>query len=266
MQMSGAQAEGTAAAALVTAGGTPGAPRSVTAIVAQATRSPAGAISSKVAIDAIKPVLLQRWDWEAVLSAEVVGSGQQLAPRFGGWLSDIELFDAMAFGISGVEAQLMDAQQRMLLELSLETLAEASSSAAATYEEGISTVAGALASIPGLPSACVAVGIASAEYNNYLLRRTGSPQSAYSATGGALSVASGRLSFTFGMKGAALSVDTACSSSLVATHFAAGQLTTGVSSAALAAGVGILLSPDPSGMFQTAGRTSAAWYYQEVAC
>lgn len=76
--------------------------------------------------------------------------------------------------------------------------------------------------------------------------------SAYSATGGALSVASGRLSFAFGFKGPALSVDTACSSSLVAAHVANGAVLGGVSNGSLVAGVGLLLSPDTTAMFHKA--------------
>jgi acyl transferase domain-containing protein len=76
---------------------------------------------------------------------------------------------------------------------------------------------------------------------------------ALAATGGALSVASGRLAYTYGMRSAALSVDTACSSSLVASHFVVSQLAAGVSAAGIAAGVGVLLSPSPTAMFQKAG-------------
>lgn len=61
---------------------------------------------------------------------------------------------------------------------------------------------------------------------------------------------SGRLSFTFALKGPALSVDTACSSSLVAAHLAAGYMARGVSTAGLAAGVGLLLNPATTAMFQ----------------
>jgi len=185
---------------------------------------------------------VQRWDWEQLAR---LPSSQQLPARFGGWLADIELFDAAAFGISGVEAQLMDAQQRLLLQLSLEALS--ASAAAAASVSMVDAVAG-----PEV-NACIAVGIASAEYNNYLLARTGAGQSAYSATGGALSVASGRLAYTYGMRGAALSVDTACSSSLVAAHFVGSQMKASLSAAGLVAGVGLLLSPNPTSMFQKAG-------------
>jgi acyl transferase domain-containing protein len=185
---------------------------------------------------------LQRWDWEQLASQ---AGSQQLPARFGGWLADVEQFDAAAFGISGVEAQLMDAQQRLLLQLSLEALA--STAAAAGAVSVVDAVSGSDV------SACVAVGIASAEYSNFLLVRTGAGHSAYSATGGAPSVASGRLAYTYGMRGAALSVDTACSSSLLAAHFVGSQLKAGLSAAGMAAGVGLLLSPNPTGMFQKAG-------------
>jgi hypothetical protein len=107
------------------------------------------------------------------------------------------------------EAELMDAQQRLLLELAYQAL----------HQAGGGRVPGATGEARA--QACVAVGIASAEYNNHVLRRLGAPVSAYSATGGVLSVASGRLAFAFGLRGPAVSVDTACSSSLVG-HLAAG--------------------------------------------
>jgi hypothetical protein len=94
---------------------------------------------------------------------------------------------------------------------------------------------------------------ASAEYNTWVLRRAGQPPTAYGATGGAPSVASGRLAFVFGLRGAAVSIDTACSSSLVAAHFAAGQIGGGTSSGGVAAGVGLILSPESTAMFAKAG-------------
>eukprot|EP00983_Pelagomonas_calceolata_P067169 1149387-Pelagomonas_calceolata.AAC.3 len=75
----------------------------------------------------------------------------------------------------------------------------------------------------------------------------------YSATGVALSVASGRLAFLFGLKGPAMTVDTACSSSLVATHSAANGLATGQARFALSAGANLVLHPDTTAMFQRAG-------------
>jgi acyl transferase domain-containing protein len=57
----------------------------------------------------------------------------------------------------------------------------------------------------------------------------------------------------FGLRGAAVSIDTACSSSLVATHFAAGQIASGACSGGIAAGAGLILSPEATAMFAKAG-------------
>ena len=162
-------------------------------------------------------------------------SRSYMPARFGGYLPAADQFDLALFGLSMTEAELMDAQQRILLEGSYEALSQA----------------GHPLSRPA--SVAVGVGIASAEYNNHIVSNFTTGVSAYSATGGALSVASGRLSYTYAFKGPALSVDTACSSSLVATHVAATAVWSGTSNAALTAGIGLLLNPDPTAMFQKAG-------------
>ena len=79
---------------------------------------------------------------------------------------------------------------------------------------------------------------------------------AYSATGGAMSVVCGRVSYTFKLKGAAVSVDTACSSSLVSLHFALNSLRAGQSLRALNSGVNLTLMPETPAMFQRAGMMS----------
>jgi len=229
--------------------GSAAAAQTLIALTGTASRSPGGALQQATATDAICAVPFGRWDWEqlggsfsAAAAADATASADADPPaRFGGWLDGIELFDVALFGISSAEAELMDAQQRLLLELAHEAIWVAGGSGG----DGSVTALGA--------DACVAVGIASAEYNNWVLRRAGQPPSAYSATGGALSVASGRLAFVYGLHGAAVSVDTACSSSLVAAHFAVGQIGGGVSSGGLVAGAGLILSPEPTAMFAKAG-------------
>lgn len=79
---------------------------------------------------------------------------------------------------------------------------------------------------------------------------------AYSATATTLSVVSGRLSYTFGLAGPAVSVDTACSSSLVAAHGAINALRLDQAAAALTAGANVTLSPDTPSMFARAGMLS----------
>ncbi|KAL0047289.1 hypothetical protein WJX82_000056 [Trebouxia sp. C0006] len=179
------------------------------------------------------PVPLAHWDVE-----EQLGNGRAgLAARFGGFLEGLELFDGSLFGLSVNEAELMDPQQRMLLETSYQAMSSSSQQLSGTRT-------------------AVAIGIASAEYNNYVVSRHSPGVGVYSATGGALSVASGRLSYTFGLKGPAMSVDTACSSSLVAAHLVITHLSSSAVSAGLVGGVSVLLSPTTTAMFHKAGMLS----------
>lgn len=82
-------------------------------------------------------------------------------------------------------------------------------------------------------------------------------ETAYNATGGASSVAPGRISFAFGLKGAAVSVDTACSSSLVATHLGCSEVASWDAGAAVIAGVNLTLLSETTLMFQRAGMIAA---------
>ena len=90
----------------------------------------------------------------------------------------------------------------------------------------------------------VFLGVSASDY--FQLLRAGGPQAldAYTASGTAHSVASGRLSYVLGAQGPSLSIDTACSSSLVAVHVAVHSLRRGECSLALAGGVNLILVPD----------------------
>ena len=80
--------------------------------------------------------------------------------------------------------------------------------------------------------------------------------SAYTATGNSLSVLCGRVSYTFWLKGAAVSVDTACSSSLVSMHMACSSLVLGQSQRALNAGINLTIVPETTAILQRAGMMS----------
>ena len=160
--------------------------------------------------------------------------------RFGVFLPGVAAFDAAAFGIGAPEAALMDPQQRLLLEAAAEALAAGGAGASA---------AGLAAGSPGVGAY---VGISSMDYNKISVRFTGSVTQ-FTSTGASLSVASGRLAFTFGLRGPAVSVDTACSSSLVAAHAAASALALGQCGGALVGGANLCLSPDTPAAFAKAG-------------
>ena len=85
------------------------------------------------------------------------------------------------------------------------------------------------------------------------------------ATGGSFSVAAGRLSFTYGLKGPAVSIDTACSSALVATHMAVAHLRARPGQPSLAAGVNLMLSEATSAAATAAGMLTMVRACREAA-
>ena len=147
---------------------------------------------------------------------------------YGGFLDEIDQFDPQFFGVSPREAATMDPQQRLVLEVSWEALERA----------GI-----APDSLNGTATG-VFVGITGNEYIQ--LAKLSGPENldVYSATGGALNAAPGRIAYTLGLQGPCMAIDTACSSSLVALHQACQSLRTGESNLALAGGVNLLLLPE----------------------
>ena len=142
----------------------------------------------------------------------------------------VDEFDAQFFGISPREAQSLDPQQRLLLEVIWEALEDA----------GI-----APASLMGSLTA-VFTGISTTDYGLHLSTGGREQADAYTASGTAHSMASGRVSYVLGLQGPSVSVDTACSSSLVAVHLAVQSLRNGEAALALAAGVNLMLTPDGS--------------------
>lgn len=146
--------------------------------------------------------------------------------RYGGYLSDIDQFDADFFGISPRDAETIDPQQRLILETAWEALENAGADVAKLKRTSVGVFIGQW-------------------LNDFEQRLSLHPERMnFSMTlGSGRYAASGRLSYTFDFTGPAVTLDTACSSSLTAVHLAVQSLRSGESDLALAGGVNVILAP-----------------------
>ncbi|MGO9184214.1 polyketide synthase Pks13 [Mycobacterium sp.] len=164
--------------------------------------------------------------WSEFLEEPRLAERMARARTRGGYLKDIKGFDSEFFAVAKTEADNIDPQQRMALELTWEALEQAHIPAS---------------SLRGKPVG-VYVGVSN---NDYAMLAVSDPTSAhpYAITGTATSIIANRVSYFYDFRGPSVAVDTACSSSLVAIHQAVQALRNGECDAAVAGGVNALITP-----------------------
>ncbi len=168
--------------------------------------------------DMITEIPDDRWDWKAY--------ADQPGVRWGGFISDVDKFDAAFFNISPLEADAMDPQQRLLLESVWHTLEDAG------YQ---------LSDVSNTRTG-VFIGTTGNEYV-FMQQEAGLESGIHSVSGIVQSIAANRISYFFNLKGPCAPIDTACSSSLVAVHRAVNAINSKECEMAIVSGVNLLLSP-----------------------
>ncbi|MDT5280020.1 MAG: polyketide synthase 13, partial [Mycobacterium sp.] len=164
--------------------------------------------------------------WEEFLDEPRIAERVAKARTRGGYLSDIKGFDAEFFALSKMEADNIDPQQRMALELTWEALEHARIPASSLRGESVAVFIGS-------------------SLNDYSFLAMSDPSIAhpYAITGTASSIIANRVSYFFDFRGPSVAIDTACSSSLVAAHQGVQALRSGEADVAIVGGVNALITP-----------------------
>ena len=185
--------------------------------------------------DAVGPIPEARWSANNNYDPNPDAKGKSYV-REAAFLDNVDLFDADFFGISPRETKHIDPQHRLLLETSWHTLEQAGVVPETLKQHKIG----------------VFVGIGPSDYDT--IQSTNKDAEAYRILGTHTSFAAGRIAFSLGLQGPAISIDTACSSSLVALHLACQSLRQNECEMALAAGVQVMADED---LFVLLSRTKA---------
>lgn len=164
--------------------------------------------------------------WSEFMAEPRLAERIKKARTRGGYLKDIKGFDSEFFALSKTEADNIDPQQRMALELTWEALEHARIPASSLRGESVGVYIGT-------------------SVNDYSFLAMSDPTVAhpYAITGTASSIVANRVSYFYDFHGPSVAVDTACSSSLVATHQAVQALRSGECDVAVAGGVNALITP-----------------------
>jgi acyl transferase domain-containing protein/acyl carrier protein len=176
--------------------------------------------------DAIEPFPPERWSAAELYDADADAPGKTYCTR-GGFVRDVDRFDAAFFGIAPREAEAMDPAQRLALECAWEALERAAIRP--------SELSGSLTG--------VYFGAVGSDYEPWGGRLGMVGMDGYGFTGRDGSVLSGRISYTLGLQGPSMTVNTACSSSLVALHLACQALRAGECRLALCGGSQVMTTP-----------------------
>lgn len=214
------------------------------AILAQACRLP-GADAPEAfwrnlanGVESVREVPTTRWLTADRFAPPPYQPGKSVT-KWGAFLDDIQRFDAAFFNIPAAEAQIMDPQQRILLELAHETLERAGYTTTRRQGRRIG----------------VFLGIGQNGYSELTvpLLLSGQPTHPMLVANNIRNLIAGQIAHSLNLTGPTLVVDTACSSSLVALHLARQSLLAGECELALVGGINLNITATPFVAFSSAG-------------
>lgn len=182
-------------------------------------------------INTITKIPSDRWDVNSFYDVDLAKKGK-MTSCWGAFVDRIQWFDPQFFGITPREAEFIDPQQRLVLEVAWEALENA-----AIIPESLAK-----------SQTGVFIGISTSDYQRHLYKNL-SYVEGFSGTGSHFSITANRLSYLLNLRGPSLAIDTACSSSLVAIHYAGQSLLNRESDLCLVGGVNAILTPDLSVSF-----------------
>ena len=199
----------------------------------------------KAGVESIQEVPKERWDIDQFYNEDPAAPGK-IYCRKGGFLSDIDRFDAKFFNITPREAELMDPQQRLFLQESWKAFEDAGYSPRDLNKKKCG----------------VFVGCGAGDYHTNL-KENGVPIEGYTFTGNAICMPAAKISYYLNLRGPNITLETACSSSLVAVQLAVESIQNGSCEMAIAGGVTVLTTPEllvlesKSGMLSPDGKCKA---------
>lgn len=175
--------------------------------------------------DLVTEIPADRWDYNEFYGEHVSGEKRSKS-KWGGFLDHIDMFDPCFFGITPREAELMDPQQRLILQTVWKTIEDAGYKA--TDLAGTHTG--------------VFIGALGSDYMEMILK-TNRSVDGYTISGVAHTIIPNRISYLLDLKGPSTLINTGCSSSLVALHKAIKAIQSQECQSAIVGGINLMLTP-----------------------
>jgi polyketide synthase PksN len=188
--------------------------------------------------DLVSVVPRDRWRWEDY-SGDPLTEVNKSSSRWGGFMKEVDKFDAQFFGIPAKEAEMMDPQQRLFLQTVWKAVEDSG--------QKVSDLSGTRTGL--------FVGVATNDYLN-AMTSIDTAMDVHTGPGNSHSILANRVSFLLNLQGPSAPIDTACSSSLIALHRAVESIRTGGCDMAIVGGVHAMASPGGHITFSMAGLMS----------